>query len=356
MNAIREFLAERKVYVALVGGAVLGLIIGLLVGWWLWPVQWLNSTPANLRSDFRDDYVMYVVESYEDNGGIDWAVQKLGVEHWEDGQLAETFDRLEEGSGGDTLIRMRNLRDRLTEPSEPSEPSVPEPEPGEQPLFERLRPFLMVCGVALVVAAVVGGILLLVGRTRRGPDGGEGSKGPDVDGGLGGVFDDDGADSGGAVPPQAQFVTSYSLGDDHYDPSFSIELETGEFMGECGVGISDTLSAAEPSKVTAFEIWLFDKNDIRTVTKVLMSEYAFGDEALRTKLAPKGEPILAEIGDEVVLETKRLRVQARVLDLGYGSEELPANSFFSRLTLDLTAWVKPDQESTHVITGKAPFM
>jgi hypothetical protein len=327
----------------------LGLVIGLLIGWVLWPVQWLNSTPANLRSDFRDDYVMYVVESYEENGGIDWAEQKLGVAHWEDGQLAETFDRLEEGNGGETLTRIRNVREGLTEPS------VPEPDAEEQTLFERLRPFLMVCGVALVVAAVVGGILLLVGRSRD-PAGREGSKGPDVDGGLGGVFDDDSTDFGERAPPEAQFVTSYSLGDDHYDPSFSIELETGEFMGECGVGISDTLSAGEPSKVTAFEIWLFDKNDIRTVTKVLMSEYAFGDEALRTKLAPKGEPILAEIGDEVVLETKRLRVQARVLDLGYGSEELPANSFFSRLTLDLTAWVKPDQGSRGVMAGEAPFM
>ena len=121
--------------------------------------------------------------------------------------------------------------------------------------------------------------------------------------------------------------------------------------------ISDTLSAGEPSKVTAFEIWLFDKNDIRTVTKVLMSEYAFGDDALRTKLSPKGEPILAKIGDQVILETKRLRVQARLLDLAYGGGDLPMNSYFSRLTLDLTAWVKPSSQQQEPATGdETPFM
>ena len=349
MNAIRQFLHEQRVYVALVGGAVLGLTIGLLIGWWLWPVEWQNSTPANLRLDLQEDYVMYVVENYEANGGVDWAKQKLGVEDWKEGELGKTFERLEEGRGGETLVRIRNLRRELVEQPEPEAAS------DEEPLLVRLRPFLMVCGVALVVAAVVGGILLIVGKTRE-PTGADPARGSGLDTGLSTVFDDDETDFQQPVSPQAQFVTSYSLGDDHYDPSFSIELETGEFMGECGVGISDTLGAGEPSKVTAFEIWLFDKNDIRTVTKVLMSEYAFGDEALRTKLAPKGEPILAVIGDQVVLETKRLRVQARVLDQGYGSDELPANSFFSRLTLDLTAWIKPDQQDKSLMANETPFM
>jgi hypothetical protein len=148
---------------------------------------------------------------------------------------------------------------------------------------------------------------------------------------------------GAEGPPLAQFATTYTLGDDHYDPSFSIELESGEFMGECGVGVSETIGVGEPNKVTAFEVWLFDKNDIRTVTRVLMSDYAFSDEALRTKLAPKGEPVLAEVGQDIVLETKTLRVRARVVEAEYGVGNLPPNSFFARLTLDLATWVIPGQ-------------
>jgi hypothetical protein len=139
-------------------------------------------------------------------------------------------------------------------------------------------------------------------------------------------------------------VTTYVLGDDHYDPSFSIELESGEFMGECGVGISETIGAGAPDRVTALEAWLFDKNDIRTVTKVLMSRYAFNDEALRTKLAPKGEPILLKEGQDVILETKMLRLRVHVVEVMYGEGDLPSDSFFERLTVELAAWVKPGAE------------
>jgi hypothetical protein len=145
-------------------------------------------------------------------------------------------------------------------------------------------------------------------------------------------------------PPLIQYATTYELGDDHYDPSFSIELDNGEFMGECGVGISETIGVGTPSKVTAFEVWLFDKSDIRTVTKVLMSDYAWQDEALRTKLAPKGEPIQTQQGQDLALETKTLRVRARVAEASYGMADVPSNSFFERLTVDLAVWVLPEQE------------
>jgi hypothetical protein len=42
--------------------------------------------------------------------------------------------------------------------------------------------------------------------------------------------------------------------------------------------------------VTAFEAWLFDKNDIQTVTKVIMSAHAFSDDATKQRLAAKENP------------------------------------------------------------------
>ncbi len=143
----------------------------------------------------------------------------------------------------------------------------------------------------------------------------------------------------GAAPPIVQFMTTYLHGDDLYDDSFSIETSSGEFLGECGMGISETLSApGEAKKVTAFEVWLFDKNDIRTVTKVVMSDHAFNDDAIRAKLAPKGEAVPAKAGDKLILETASLRVQARVVDLAYGTGAMPPNSFFERITIELAAW------------------
>jgi hypothetical protein len=201
----------------------------------------------------------------------------------------------------------------------------------------------LVCGIGLLVVAFVGGSLYLYSRLVERREAAAEA----------GVMPRPGAREATAPleqvawegqPPNAQFVTTYVLGDDHYDPSFSIELENGEFMGECGVGISETIGVGAPDRVTALEVWLFDKNDIRTVTKVLMSKYAFNDEALRTKLAPKGEPILVREGQDVILETKMLRLRAHVVEVLHGEADLPSDSFFERLTVELAAWVKPGIE------------
>jgi hypothetical protein len=144
----------------------------------------------------------------------------------------------------------------------------------------------------------------------------------------------------GEETPMVQFMASYKLGDDLFDDSFSIDSPSGEFLGECGVGISETIGVGDPKKVTAFEVWLFDKNDIQTVTKVLMSAHAFMDEATRQRLVAKGEPVLVEPGTETVLETQSLRLVVRVVDMGYGEGALPAQSFFDRVLLELAVWRK----------------
>jgi hypothetical protein len=150
-----------------------------------------------------------------------------------------------------------------------------------------------------------------------------------------------------AAPPVSTlgtFTSTYNLGDDSFDESFAIETPSGEFLGECGMGISETLGEGTPSLVTAFEVWLFDKSDIRTVTKVLMSQYAFEDAELRTRLAPKGEAILAEPGKVFTLETSTLRVRAEIKEMVYGAGEGPEQSHFARLSVQLTAMPKRPEE------------
>jgi hypothetical protein len=147
----------------------------------------------------------------------------------------------------------------------------------------------------------------------------------------------------GSEPPIIQFMTTYLHGDDLYDDSFSIETPSGEFLGETGVGISETLATTDAKNVAAFEVWLFDKNDIRTVTKVVMSDHAFNDDAIRARLAPKGEAVQAEANKRVILETASLRIQARVVDISYLSGPVPPNGVFDRITIELAAWKKDAQ-------------
>ncbi len=141
-------------------------------------------------------------------------------------------------------------------------------------------------------------------------------------------------------PPLAQFMTTFRLGDDLYDDSFSIDSPSGEFLGECGVGITEIIGVGDPKKVSALEVWLFDKNDIQTITKVLMSAHAFNDAATRQRLASKGETILVEAGQRFLMETATLQLEARVVDMVYARDALPESSHFSRLTLEISVWNK----------------
>ena len=139
----------------------------------------------------------------------------------------------------------------------------------------------------------------------------------------------------------AQFMTSYNLGDDLYDDTFSIDANNGEFLGECGAGISDTIGVGDPKKISAFEVWLFDKNDIQTVTKVIMSSAVYNDPTARQRLSIRGEPVLAEPGKIIRLETATLRMDVRVLDMNFGrGDTLPAASFFDRMSLELNIYQK----------------
>jgi len=338
MDVILQLIQRRKVLAATIGGTVLGLLIGLAIGWGLWPVQWTNATPADLRSDFQETYVLLVAEEYAETQDLEKARQRLGVEFWEDEELAQRLQQVERARDGQQALNVRRLARDLEASAQ-----APEEEEAAEGLGTRLRPITLVCGVGLLVVALVGGGLYLYTRLverREGVAGTVARRRP--------------ATPRQAAPaeevawegqsPNAQFMTTYAHGDAHYDPSFSIELETGEFMGECGIGISEVIGTGDPDKVTALEAWLFDKNDIRTVTKVLMSKYAFNDEALRTKLAPKGEPVLVEEGKDLILETKMLRLQAHIVDVQYGDGDAPAHSYFEELTVELAAWVKPEAE------------
>ncbi|MDY7076320.1 MAG: hypothetical protein SXV54_05265 [Chloroflexota bacterium] len=353
MDAIVKFVLEHRW--ALIIGVVLGLALGLLYAWQINPVEWGNATPSHLRSDFQRNYILWVAERYASDGDLDEARTRLGVEFWEEGELAETLAGLEGKLSGQEVIRLRALAQALGgAPETPAETPVSPPvEP--EPSGGILGSVGAVCGVVLLVACA-GGFIFLINRRRKQRAGPEA-----VERGVGvarGPVPSEEVAWGEEGPPLVQFVTTYELGDDHYDPSFSIELESGEFMGECGVGVSETIGVGTPNQVTAFEVWLFDKSDIRTVTKVLMSDYAFHDEALKAKLAPKGEPMLAEAGKDITLETKTLRVCARIVEASYsGAGSLPSNSFFEKVTVELATWVIPEQEGTQpAVEVDAPVM
>ncbi len=338
---------------ALLCGALMGLGLGLAVAWGLWPVQLVNSTPADLHSDFQQIYVLCVADRYAVSGDLEQAWAELGATHWDEGQLAAVLDQLANESGPSEALRLRILAQALGEPvptpggTETPAPDGPAPDEEGGSGFHTVT---LLCGAGFLLVALAAGVAFLLPRLRRGR------------------ADHDDEDYYGPEPsigelaqrlpsravqaePTAQFVTTYALGDDQYDPSFTIESDGGDFVGECGVGMSETIGVGSPSKATAFEVWLFDKNDIRTVTAVVMSEYAFRDGTLRTELSAKGEPVEAKVGMELTLETKTLQLHVRIAEVEYGAGPLPQSSYFSRLTVELSPAVKGELDAAKVETA-----
>ena len=86
--------------------------------------------------------------------------------------------------------------------------------------------------------------------------------------------------------------------------------------------------------MTAFELWLFDKNDIRTITQIIASEYAYHDLDIRMKLTPRGDIYMALPAQVIELQTSKLRVHIQVNEVEYGEHEtLPPRSFFKSFTV-----------------------
>jgi hypothetical protein len=352
MDAVRQQL-NRPLVVGIVA-FVAGLIIGLVVlGWWLFPVQWTDASPAQLRPDLQQDYMRMAIDSYSVNKDAALAISRyesLGTNA--PSVLSEVAANPGAQSPASILAFQAAVQGAAAPAPGTAAPgalatATPVGAATTAPTLMRVvLPIL--CVIVLLLAAGLVALFFLRSRggaarpvpaartapaTRTAPPVGQPQQ-------VGSESEWTDYSSLGEETPMVQFMASYKLGDDLFDDSFSIDSPSGEFLGECGVGISETIGVGEPKKVTAFEVWLFDKNDIQTVTKVLMSAHAFMDETTRQRLVAKGEPVLIEPGTETILETQSLRLVVRVVDTGYGEGALPAQSFFDRLILELAVWQK----------------
>ena len=56
---------------------LIGLALGLVYGWVISPVEYLDTTPTTLRYDYRTDYVLMVAEIFDSNQDADQAVHQL---------------------------------------------------------------------------------------------------------------------------------------------------------------------------------------------------------------------------------------------------------------------------------------
>ncbi len=58
---------------------ILGVALGLLYGWVISPVQYVDTTPDTLRADYRADYVLMVAEAYQTEQDASLSARRLAI-------------------------------------------------------------------------------------------------------------------------------------------------------------------------------------------------------------------------------------------------------------------------------------
>ena len=355
-------------------GLAAGCLAGwLLIGWVIWPVKYVGEAYTyELNDAEKMEYVAAVVDSYAATRQTDavrrrlnaWTVEekagalaRLYAEDQAQGKAAEAqavaglaseLGRLEGWSPAavdqaTAEVRAQYIREgainkaqyvfvfaaSLGLPTPVPAPSTPTPTPPADPLAPAVvASILPPAGhawlsagfvVALVVALCLIGlaaVLVLHPWRRHTPV----------------TPTRDLAKAARAAPGEWRWTTCFACpeaGAATFDETFSIE-GNGVRLGECGMGIARSGEAGEQSRPAAFEVWLYDADDGRCATKVLVC-----DPAAAQQFASKGEVLLAGPGIAFTLEAGALAAEAMV------SEALHGSSGFDRLAVSLAVRLKP---------------
>lgn len=324
---------------------LIGMGIGLFIGWVVWPVEWTDATPNELSAQYKAFYVNGISYAYAATGDAEMVNQALGA--W--GGDVAACQLASKSQDAAEIARLESVATIVNggQGCAGYDPAAPAPvEEGSSIPWPIL--FLLAILVGLVLA-----IIWVLNRRQNAP-----SSANELDTDIQELPETTSAvaysretavqpmptpaQSSGSVP-LARFETTYVRGNPVFDDSFDIENTNGEFLGECGVTVAEYIGAGDPPSATAFNVWVFDKQDVATVTKVAMSDHAFYDEALNAKLALSGERVLAQDGETIVLETTSLIINAQITEMDYGADTgYPPQSYFDRFTIEIRAWVRDD--------------
>ncbi|MCU0501738.1 MAG: hypothetical protein MUC51_08210 [Anaerolineae bacterium] len=406
---------------------VIGFLIGLLIGWWvigwgIWPVQWTNALPPDLRAGERDEYLTMVAESYAASGNGDMAKSRLAT--WSPQALSRDLANLQTrlASNPQQAAKVLALSQLVgagstTAPGAqaPGKVAPPTARPGAAPssasgtdTVETLRTvgtvllWLVLFGVALAVVVYFWRRWRVAHAVQPGPvidastrparsvppaqpsfsdvsaeeaqwtsnypppvqtDDMEPLEPPvEPEPPAAAVVAAASAATAPARPPTGtaptppkvtpavaagamvattkvgEFRPHYTMGEPDYDEPFDIIDSAGGYLGQCGLELNDPVGRGH-DQAAALQVWLWDTNDQDTKVKVLMSEGAYRDTAIRDQLKGEHEALSIRPGAEFELNSYKLVLRGTVEKLEYANQE-PANLVFSDLLIRLQVYRK----------------
>ena len=155
---------------------IVGLIVGLVVlGWWLFPVNWENASAAQLRPDLRADYLRAAINSYSVQPNDNLARQRLSA-------LGDSADdamaTVASAPGQQSIESIAHFQSLLgnTPTVLPTTPPQTTGTGSQSGLFSMGSLLTTLCGMTLIIGLALGIIYVVRNRqnsdTNRSPLGG----------------------------------------------------------------------------------------------------------------------------------------------------------------------------------------
>lgn len=137
-------LGLKQLILIVVVAIVVGLGLGLLFTWQVWPVQYYDTDPVDLRAEHKDDYVVMIAAAYAQDRDLGLASLRLGQLGLDDAKQAVLglFQRYaeagysEESRGLARLAYDLGVTDVALLPYIQEPTATPEPTPTEAPTAE----------------------------------------------------------------------------------------------------------------------------------------------------------------------------------------------------------------------------
>jgi hypothetical protein len=127
MNSWREWLVDRKLL--FIGGVLLGIIVGIVAGWVVWPVSYYDTDLYDLHADYQDDFVVMVGALYAMEQDVGEARQLLELlpnpetPHSIEGIVVDVTERyIAQGANPNDigyLVRLADALGTITTPMQP---------------------------------------------------------------------------------------------------------------------------------------------------------------------------------------------------------------------------------------------
>ncbi|MCS7222117.1 MAG: hypothetical protein RML36_01310 [Anaerolineae bacterium] len=337
-------------FTALVGAFAAGLLIGwLVIGWWIWPVTWTNALPVDLSPEYRRTYVVGIAYTFQATGDLERARREMealggGIEQR---RALEEALAVASAADRDALVELERA---LQLPLLPRSARSLESDSSWVPLLLGVLLGLFLIGLGTVAFHLVKTGEISVRLPMRArilgsslPAGTALSK-HDV------LVEENRLQEAEKLFTEERelrlreklgsFTPTFRRGIREYTENFDLAAPDGSaYEGDCGMGVSETLEG-DDDRVTALEVWLFDKSDIRTQTYVLASEYAYSDPMLRKRLSTHGPEVPARPGETFTIEGKSLVLVGKVLSVTYANAEERPQSVFEEVQVSLEVYRK----------------